>query len=179
MPIDVACDCGKGFQVKDEHAGRRAKCPNCGTVVRIPASHSSDSDDRSRILGDPARTPEANSETRLLEEIKALLEAFLSQASTSVQSTPAAMPSVESPEWLDDLEPSSGQATPPALSRGRKQYKVLTQKDKWFSGKFDPQRLEEAVNSYASQGWSVKGIATASVPGFGGNRDELIVLMER
>jgi len=46
------------------------------------------------------------------------------------------------------------------------------QKDKWFSGKFDPERLEDAVNAYADQGWRVKGVATASIPGFGGARDE-------
>lgn len=33
-----------------------------------------------------------------------------------------------------------------------KEYKVLTQKDKWFSGKFDPANLEQAINAYASQG---------------------------
>ena len=61
-----------------------------------------------------------------------------------------------------------------------KQYKVLTQKDKWFSGKFDPERLEAAINAYAEQGWTVVGCATASFPGmFSGNREEMIVLMER
>ena len=60
-----------------------------------------------------------------------------------------------------------------------KEYKVLTQKDKWFSGKFDPAKLEEALNAYAEQGWAVKAATTASIPGFGGNRDELIVILER
>ena len=60
-----------------------------------------------------------------------------------------------------------------------KEYKVLTQKDKWFSGKFDPDKLEEALNAYAEQGWAVKAATTASIPGFGGNRDELIVILER
>ncbi len=58
-------------------------------------------------------------------------------------------------------------------------YKVLTQKDKWFSGKFDPDALEKALNAYAEQGWKVKGIATASIPSFGGTRDELVVVLER
>jgi Domain of unknown function (DUF4177)/GYF domain 2 len=62
---------------------------------------------------------------------------------------------------------------------GIMQYKVLTQKDKWFSGKFDPEKLEGAINSYAAQGWRVCGVATASFPGFGGNRDEMVVVMER
>ena len=61
-----------------------------------------------------------------------------------------------------------------------KQYKVLSQKDKWFTGKFDPATLEQALNAYASQGWEVKEAVTASMPGmFNGNREELIVIMER
>lgn len=61
-----------------------------------------------------------------------------------------------------------------------KQYKVLTQKDKWFSGKFDPERLEEAVNSYAQQGWKVKSAFTAEIPGLmGQKREEAIFILER
>ena len=35
------------------------------------------------------------------------------------------------------------------------------------------------MNAYADQGWVVKAAVTASIPGFGGNRDELIVILER
>jgi len=42
------------------------------------------------------------------------------------------------------------------------QYKVLSQKDKWFSGKFDPTVLEQAINAYAQQGWRVVGCATGA-----------------
>jgi hypothetical protein len=60
-----------------------------------------------------------------------------------------------------------------------KQYKVLTQKDKWFSGKFDPEKVEGAINAYAQQGWVLKAVATASIPGFTGTRDEVMIFMER
>ena len=61
-----------------------------------------------------------------------------------------------------------------------KEYKVLTQKDKWFSQKFDPEALEKALNSYASQGWKVVSAVTATFPGFiGGNREEMVVILER
>lgn len=60
-----------------------------------------------------------------------------------------------------------------------KEYKILTQKDKWFSGKFDPAVLEQAINSYAQQGWTVKTAFTAQIPGFGGAREECLVLLER
>ena len=60
-----------------------------------------------------------------------------------------------------------------------KEYKVLTQKDKWFSGKFSPEKLEQALNSYSQQGWKVITAATADVPGFGINRQELVIILER
>ena len=61
-----------------------------------------------------------------------------------------------------------------------KEYKVLSQKDKWFSGKFDPQRLEEAINSYAQQGWIVKAAFSAEISGlFNASREEAIVILER
>ena len=63
--------------------------------------------------------------------------------------------------------------------RKRKEYKVLTQKDKWFTGKFDPERLEKAMNSYAEQGWVVKAAFSASIPGVMGNREEAIIILER
>ena len=61
-----------------------------------------------------------------------------------------------------------------------KEYKVLTQKDKWFSGKFDPEKLEQAINSYADQGWVVKSTFSAEIPGmFGQSREEAIIVLKR
>ena len=60
-----------------------------------------------------------------------------------------------------------------------KEYKILTQKDKWFSGKFDPMKLEEALNAYASQGWQVVTSATAEFVGWGPKREEMVVILER
>ena len=61
-----------------------------------------------------------------------------------------------------------------------KQYKILSQKDKWFSGKFDPQRLEDAINSYSQLGWVVKSAFTAEIPGIMGHaREEAIIILER
>jgi hypothetical protein len=75
---------------------------------------------------------------------------------------------------LASLSPAAATA-----GEGKKEYKVITQKDKWFSGKFDPEKVEGALNGYAKQGWTMKGVATASVPGFGGQREEIVIIMER
>ena len=60
-----------------------------------------------------------------------------------------------------------------------KQYKVLTQKDKWFSSKFDPEKLEQALNAYAEQGWRVVASTSGDFPGAFGSRNEIIIILER
>jgi hypothetical protein len=41
------------------------------------------------------------------------------------------------------------------------EYKVITMKDGFFGGKFDPAKLETALNSYAQEGWALNATATA------------------
>ena len=60
-----------------------------------------------------------------------------------------------------------------------KEYKVLTQKDRFFAGKFDPEKLEQAINSYANEGWEVVSIATATIPSITGKREEMVVVLQR
>ncbi len=36
MAILVSCKCGQQFETKDENAGRRARCPSCGSDLIIP-----------------------------------------------------------------------------------------------------------------------------------------------
>ena len=69
--------------------------------------------------------------------------------------------------------------TATSAAQTRYEYKVLSQKDKWFSGKFDPVILEQAINAYAQQGWRVISCATADIPGFGTTRQEFITVLER
>lgn len=35
--IVVSCTCGERFKAKAEHAGKRTKCPACGSAIRIPS----------------------------------------------------------------------------------------------------------------------------------------------
>lgn len=62
-----------------------------------------------------------------------------------------------------------------------KNYKVLTQKDKWFSGRFDAATLEKVLNELAADGWRVVSMVSSSREGLvtGGAKDELIILLEK
>lgn len=101
-------------------------------------------------------------------------------------------------KWTDESRPVGSSADPQAgseqggpkpVSSGpqpvaadggeRIAYKVLTQKDRFFGGKFDPEKLEAALNAYSAEGWRVAGIATADIATWGSSRQELVVVMER
>ena len=57
---------------------------------------------------------------------------------------------------------------------------VILLTDGFFGGKFDPAKLETALNSYASEGWQLNATATADIPGLmGGARNEIIFILER
>lgn len=152
MAIDMTCGCGRTMRAKDEHAGRRARCQGCGQILTVPVPRAAVDDDKP-IIADEDDAVDSSREAELLmalREIRGLLTSIAESAGASKE------------------------------GRSARQYKVLTQKDKWFSGKFDPERLEQAINAYAGQGWSVCGVTTASFPGLmGGARDEMIVLLER
>ena len=60
-----------------------------------------------------------------------------------------------------------------------KEYKVLTQKDKWFSGKADPETLETVLNNYAKEGWKVVNSVSMSVASFSLGQNELMIILER
>lgn len=60
-----------------------------------------------------------------------------------------------------------------------KKYKVMTQKDRFFGGKFNPEKVEEALNSLASEGWGLVGVASAEFPSLTGGRQELVLFLEK
>ena len=156
MSIEVACACGRSFKAKDEHAGLRAKCPACGSVLEIP-----------RPIPVPFSLPDEIGLNDLHEGLEEDCVGVRREASLT-----------DLWKLLNTIVTQLGEKASASHDR-RHEYKVVTQKDKWFSGKFDPEKVEGALNSYAKQGWSLKGVATASVPGFGGQREEIVIIMER
>ncbi len=58
------------------------------------------------------------------------------------------------------------------------EYKVLTQDDKMFTGRFDPEVLETSLNEYAADGWRlVQGVGAFNV--WKSLKGELLLILER
>jgi hypothetical protein len=58
------------------------------------------------------------------------------------------------------------------------EYKVITERDSRFSGQFDPDVLESALNSYAAEGWRVVQSFLASNL-WKSIKAEIVVILER
>lgn len=43
--INYTCTCGKQVRFRSEHAGRKTKCPECGTTITVPDADTDDLDD--------------------------------------------------------------------------------------------------------------------------------------
>jgi Domain of unknown function (DUF4177) len=63
----------------------------------------------------------------------------------------------------------------------RYEYKVLELREKMFGGKMSGDKLEQALNQHASQGWRLKSITSADVKGRvgPGGVEGLLVTFER
>jgi hypothetical protein len=55
---------------------------------------------------------------------------------------------------------------------------VLSQQDRRWSGKFTPENLEQALNSYAAEGWRVVGTVPVSSP-WTLSTSQVMILLER
>ena len=58
------------------------------------------------------------------------------------------------------------------------EYKVLTERDRVFTGGFDPAKLETGLNEYASEGWRViAAVPSSSV--WKSMKAEILFVLER
>ena len=63
--------------------------------------------------------------------------------------------------------------------RTMKAFKVMTQKDRAFGGKFNPEKVEEALNAMAKEGWEMAAVTSAEFPSLTGGRQELVIFLTK
>jgi hypothetical protein len=173
MSITVRCSCGKQSNLPESFLGKRVRCNFCGALSIVDVQEA------------PEEHPELDWETHVAESLLSGPEPSGGAATGVLEVEPA----VGAPSAFDEVpsgEVAAAEAEPdaepvPAFTRveGAKEYKVLTQRDKWFGGKFDPERFEAALNFFAGHGWIVRSMVSGNVAGFSGNREEVLVLLER
>ena len=166
MPYVKCPSCGERGKIAPALVGARIKCKQCGVsfLVSPPAAKAT--------AAQTSTVPAAVVEGIEVEGLDASTWTLSTEVGVALKAEAT-------------VEPERERCPPPAFipasrSPEAREYKVLTAKDKYFDGKFDLTRLEEALNHFGRQGWTVKSMSTPHVKGFSGALEEtIVVLLER
>jgi hypothetical protein len=162
--IVFSCQCGQTLRAKEETAGKKSKCPHCGTMLTIPVGVVASAFGAAAAAGEPEKSawdwnpPSAGGD----------------DPPASAHSMPVETAAAPTAQPAPTTQPE-----PPAAAAHPKKYKLYSQSTKGFSGKFDLNKLEDTLNECAASGWLVKSAVTMSVPTHGGTHEELLVILER
>jgi Domain of unknown function (DUF4177) len=189
--ISISCpSCGEKGNLPNQLLGKRIKCQKCGKSF-LAGSSSLEAPAKPAVALVGGEAPSDNAiDVAGLDAWAWTAPAAVAATSAATATTTAAPSSgfiqhhnEHEHEPVHEEASAAFNAPVPAAAHAdlpRREYKVLTQKDRWFEGKYELSRLEEALNHYAREGWVVRAMATPHVTGFsGGIREELVVLLER
>jgi hypothetical protein len=170
MAIVFHCKCGHSLRAQENAAGKRTRCPGCNQLLSIPGTAKPSSS----VVGAVPGSAQA----------VAVSDPFAPELDWSSLESPA--PAESDPQRpksggikIDSVSADAPIAEAPRPEDGSRQYRILTQKDQGFAGKFNAVKLEEMLNDHARRGWSLKVAVTMNLPGHGGHHDELVVILER
>jgi len=173
MPSVVCPTCGEKGKIPSQFIGIRVKCKKCGNgfLVTPPAQKAAVAAE-SGVHGHAAQEPQFDG--IVVDDLPA--DAWATSSPAGEQTTDEHVTDHDT----HDESSSAFIAAHPVDPGAVKHYKLLTPKDKYFGGKFELGRVEDALNHYARQGWIVRSMATPLVAGFsGGPKEELVILLER
>ncbi|MGO9467734.1 MAG: DUF4177 domain-containing protein [Isosphaeraceae bacterium] len=166
----VTCpSCGERGKIPSSLIGSRIKCKKCGVsfTVSSPAAKAA-----SAAGSTGSATAVATTEGIEVEGLDASAWSLSTETSGGLKAEASAEP--------DNKSDSSSPFAQAGPASGQKEYKLLTPRDKIFDGRFDLARLEEALNHFGRQGWTVRAMLTPHVKGFTGALEEtIVVLLER
>jgi Domain of unknown function (DUF4177) len=170
MPTVTCPSCGERGKIGPSFIGSRIKCKKCGSSFLVSAPVAK------QTAGSTPAVPTAAVGTPGGIEVEGL-DASSWTLSTEVGVALKAEATVEPDHTVEPGPAFIPTETSPGSPR---EYKVLTSRDKFFEGKFDLPRLEEALNHYGRKGWTVKSMSTPHLKGFSGALEEtIVVLLER
>jgi Domain of unknown function (DUF4177) len=164
MPTVTCPTCGEKGKIAGNFIGARLKCKKCGNsfLVAAPAPRA--------VGAATASSSAATPEGIQVEGLDASSWSLSTETGVTLQAE-------AKPDPAPAPQGSPGHGEEHFAAPEARQYKLLTSKDKYFDGKFDLARLEEALNHFAKQGWVVKAMTLPHVKGYTGATEEMIVVV--
>ena len=155
----------------------RIKCKQCGLSFLVSPPATKATAGTQCHVPRRAAGPSAAVEAQGIEVEGLDASSWAVPSETSIAQKAPADQAAKAPETP---APSSAFIPVDAAPAGVREYKLLTPRDKFFDGRFDLARLEEALNHFGRQGWVAKSMLAPHVKGFSGALEEtIVVLLER
>jgi hypothetical protein len=170
MPTVTCPSCGERGKIGAGFIGSRLKCKKCGSSFLVSAPAAKQTAANAPAVPAAALATPGGIEVEGLDASSWTLSTEVGVA-LKAEATAEPDPTAESGSAFIPTDASPGSPH---------EYKLLTSRDKFFEGKFDLPRLEEALNHYGRKGWTVKAMSTPHLKGFSGALEEtIVVLLER
>ena len=169
MPYVVCPTCGERGKITSNLIGVRIKCRKCGVSFLVsPPTAKAVGAGAVAAAGPvgPSATVEAHG-----IEVEGLDVSSWAVPTDIAPSIAAHKTEAEMPVAVAQVE-----AAAPIQAAGR-EYKLLTSRDRYFDGKFDLARMEEALNHFGRLGWVAKSMVIPHLKGYSGALEEVIVVM--
>lgn len=93
MPIPLSCPCGRAFNIKDECAGHKIRCPQCKFILDVPAPKMEEEPEEFDLELIEDDEPEVTELEVVEDEVEEVLEVLPAEPQTrrsAVQATPSA-----------------------------------------------------------------------------------------
>ena len=183
MPYVTCPTCGERGKITSNLIGVRIKCRKCGVSFLVappaPAGKALPAGvAAANAASSPTTGPSAAVEAHGIE-VEGLDASSWVLPTEMATALAASKPEAEVPAAGPSEAASPFVAAASTAGAGR-EYKLLTSRDKYFDGKFDLARLEDALNHFARLGWVAKSMSIPHVKGYTGAVEEVIVvLLER
>jgi hypothetical protein len=186
MPYVTCPTCGERGKIPSSLIGARIKCKKCGVSFQVSPPSTKGVEAAAPAAGAAVATgPSAAATTTgpsAAVEAQGIEVEGLDASSWALPTeTVMALKAGEAEHAAETSHEASSSFTPAAtIPPGAREYKLLTPRDKYFEGKFDLPRLEEALNHFAREGWVAKAMTTPHFKGYTGALEEVVVvLLER
>ncbi len=185
MPYVTCPTCGERGKITSNLIGVRIKCRKCGVSFLVSPPGPAGKAVAAGVAVASAASSSTTGPSAAVEahgiEVEGLDASSWVLPTEMAAALAASKPEAEVPVAAAPSEAASPfvAAAAPSAGAGR-EYKLLTSRDKYFDGKFDLARLEDALNHFARLGWVAKSMSIPHVKGYTGAVEEVIVvLLER
>ncbi|MBK8269049.1 MAG: hypothetical protein IPK83_12370 [Planctomycetes bacterium] len=120
MSVVVSCNCGKKFKAKPEMAGKKVRCPECKTVLRIPGGDGDSAVGSVATAKAESRKAKTSPSKPAIDEESVLLKYEAVQKRKQMDAEAEAVFKAEQQKIIESYDQLAGKGSPADLAKKKK-----------------------------------------------------------